>query len=90
MTLTDKLVRALKQRPVRIVEALVVIAGAFGVVVSPETEQTVITTILTAVTVIGGEAAQTKTNSKEYLREYYVDAEEGTTEGPGEDVGEIV
>lgn len=81
----DKLARALRRRPVRIVEAVLVLVSAAGVAVSPEVRESAATlaaTLLPAVAgLIGGEAAQTRTSSRDYVENDLLDAETGGAPG---------
>lgn len=61
----NRLVRAVRRRPVRCVEAVLVVAAALGVTLAPELRESVTTLagVLAPVVlgVAGGEAAQTRT-----------------------------
>lgn len=71
--LLQRLARAVRRRPVRVAEALLVIAAAVGVTVAPELRESITTLAAVlgpaAVGVAAGEAAQTKTHSKAYVYE---------------------
>lgn len=55
----DRIVSAVRRRPVRVLEALVALAGAFGLVIDPEATQAIVT--LLVLVVGGGEVAQRRT-----------------------------
>lgn len=55
----DRIAHALRRRPVRIVEALIVLAGALGLALDPDAAQSIL--VLVGLVVGGGEVAQTKT-----------------------------
>ena len=59
----DRIMYAIKRRPFRLVEALIGVLGAVGVVLLPETEDAVYAVIgaLVAAGIIGGEVAQART-----------------------------
>ena len=59
----DRIIYALKRRPVRVVEALLALAAALGIGLLPDVEDAVVGLIATlvAVGIIGGEVAQTQT-----------------------------
>lgn len=62
----DRIAYAIRRRPVRVVEALIVLAGTLGLVIDPNATQAILT--LVGLVVVGGEAAQTKTTSVKYPR----------------------
>lgn len=55
----DRIRHAFQRRPVRVVEALIVLAGTLGLVLDPEATEAILT--LVGLVLVGGEAAQTKT-----------------------------
>lgn len=59
----ERIVYAVKRRPVRVVEALLGLCAAVGLALAPEVEEHVLGLVaaLVAVGVIGGEVAQTQT-----------------------------
>ena len=55
----DRVVYALQRRPVRLVEGLLIVAGALGWIIEPEAREAILT--LVALVLAGGEAAQRHT-----------------------------
>lgn len=65
-----KLKEAIRKRPFRVVEALIVLGAALGLVIEPEAQDAILT--LAAVLIpalVGGEVAQKKTNSEPFADE---------------------
>lgn len=59
----NRVVEAIQRRPVRVVEAIIGLLAALGIVLLPEVETAVYAVIgaLVAAGIVGGEIAQTKT-----------------------------
>ena len=54
-----KIRRAFRRRPVRVVEAVIALAGTLGLALQPEATEAILT--LVGLVLVGGEYAQTKT-----------------------------
>lgn len=69
--MTQRILRAVRRRPVRVLEAVLALLAAVGVTVGPElvSSSEAIVGVLAAVGIVGGEAAQRKTRSKDYVDE---------------------
>ena len=57
----DRVIRAIRRRPVRVAEAVVALAALAGYVVAPEVQEGITVLVVAFLAVIGGEAAQRKT-----------------------------
>ena len=64
----QSIIYAIRRRPVRVVEAVVALLGAVGVVLLPETEEAVYAVVgaLMAAGIVGGEIVQTRVTPVEY------------------------
>lgn len=82
--LLARVVRAARRRPVRVLEAVLALAAALGVAIGPELvgSAEAVIGVLAAVGVVGGEAAQLRTESREHGAEREQRAwHEGRAEG---------
>ena len=57
----DRIIYAIKRRPIRVVEAAVGLLAALGVVLLPEVEEAIFAVAVAVVAIAGGEVAQTRT-----------------------------
>lgn len=86
--LLQRVVRKIRRRPVRVLEAVLALAAALGVTVGPELvgSAEAVVGVLAAVGIVGAEAAQLRTNSRDYVEDDLYDAETGGA--PGERIEE--
>lgn len=77
----ERIARAVRRRPVRIVEAVLALTAAVGLTVGPDVEEAARNFIglLAALGVVGGEVAQFRTCSRDFVEDEVLDAE---TDGP--------
>lgn len=61
----DRIKKAFRQRPVRVLEAVVTLVAGLGIVIDPDLAEAAIT--LVTLVIGGGEFAQTKTYSRDYV-----------------------
>lgn len=78
----ERIARAVRQRPIRALEAVLALVAVAGLTVGPDVEEAArnLVGLLAAVGVVGGEVVQKwYTNSRDYVEDELLDAE---TDGP--------